>query len=175
MNVRKFLCLLILAGLTLLFTVSCGKKEEQPPDQVMADISASAQVVQGDSRLSCTVTRNPEGVGVISVTQPAPLEGLCFEWKGNGYGISYHGLACEASTPFLPSTSFASAIMNALEVCESMDQLQIQSQEDGKTVYSGSSESGPFIITVDNQDGFIEQLSMEDLQLSVNFTRQTAS
>ena len=174
MNVRTFLCVLVLAGITLLFMVSCNKKEEQPPDQIMASVSASAQVTQGESSLSCTVVRNPEGVGVISVTQPASLEGLCFEWKGNGYGLSYHGLACEAGTPFLPSTSFASAIMNVLKSCERMEGLQIQSQEDGKTVYSGESESGRFTITVDNQDGFIEKISIEDLQLSVDFTRMPA-
>ena len=61
MNVRKFLCVLVLAGITLLFMVSCNKKEEQPPDQIMASVSASAQVTQGESSLSCTVVRNPEG------------------------------------------------------------------------------------------------------------------
>ena len=64
--------------------------------------------------------------------------------------------------------------MNVLKSCERMEGLQIQSQEDGKTVYSGESESGRFTITVDNQDGFIEKISIEDLQLSVDFTRMPA-
>ena len=103
MNVRKFLCVLVLAGITLLFMVSCNKKEEQPPDQIMASVSASAQVTQGESSLSCTVVRNPEGVGVISVTQPASLEGLCFEWKGNGYGLSWRARRVRRFCPVPPS------------------------------------------------------------------------
>lgn len=169
---RKLLCVACLLVIPVIFIVSCGKKEASAPDHLMVSLSASAQVIQGESSLSCTVTRNAEGVAVITVTEPAQLNGMSFEWRGDGYGISYNGLACETEKPFLPSTSFASAIINVLTACENVDSLVVQSQDGGKTVYSGSSESGRFEITVNNSDGFIEKITIAELKLTVDLTKQ---
>lgn len=172
MKMRKLLCAACLLVIPILFIVSCGRKQPETPDHLLVSVAVNAQVTQGDSALSCSVTRNTEGIAVITVTQPSLLNGMSFEWRGDGYGISYNGLACKTEQPFLPSTSFASAIINVFSACENIDALVVQSQEGGKTTYSGSSESGRFEIVADNSDGFIEKLTVPDLKLTVDFTRQ---
>ncbi len=171
MRMRKLLCAACLLVIPVLFIVSCSEKPPKAPDQLMVSVAANAQITQGESALTCSVTRNSEGIAVITVSQPSLLNGMSFEWRGDGYGISYNGLACKAEQPFLPSTSFASAIINVFSACENIDALVIQSQEGEKTTYSGSSESGRFEVVADNSDGFIEKLTVPDLKLTVDFTR----
>ena len=42
---------------------------------------------------------------------------------GDAYCISYNGLKCETDKPFLPNSSFATALMNVLEGAADTDAL----------------------------------------------------
>ncbi len=169
---RPIRCLLgsVLAVVLLFSLLTSCKSEPLSPDQIRLDFTCDAAVTVEDSEIGCTFSHTAQGVGYVLVTVPEQLAGVCFEWMGDAYCISYNGLKCETDKPFLPNSSFATALMNVLEGAADTDALTRETSDGGVTVFSGDSRSGLFRISVDNASGYIVELSVDALKLRAELT-----
>jgi hypothetical protein len=171
---RRILCVFFLLLIpTVLFT-SCrgGEPEMFTADQVVTSFSAEMKVQMLDSTIGCTLVRNDEGLAQVCVTDPAPLSGMRFEWRGDGYAISYDGLVCQTQSPFLPSTSFAAAVVNVLASASKAEALTAEGYEEGAAVFSGGCDSGHYKIWVNPSNGFIEKITIQELGLEAQLLEQ---
>lgn len=168
---RKWMALLLVPSLCVLLFVSCKQQAGTiAAEDVVTSFSANVQVTQEDSVILCTISRTPESIAAVTVTEPQQLNGMRFEWRGSGYGISYNGITCETEKPFLPNTSFAAALVNALTEAAKPEGLAFEAMQEERALFSGTCDSGRFQIWVNNANGLIEQLTVDELKLKAVFT-----
>ena len=152
---------LLLAAVSL-WTTACSSGGSAQPAETITKFSANILVTMGESEISCQLYRKGTGDVSLTVKEPVQLAGMGFEWKDNRYAISYNGLRTETENPFLPASSFASAIVSVLDAAEAGN-AQNEGEKDGFVFYTGECSSGAYQYGVNSYTGFIEQITLEDL------------
>lgn len=169
---RRFIPVAVAIVSVMAFFAACTFFQDKPIEPII-DFSAAAKVTENDNVFSCEVSNTRAGVASVMLTAPDTLQGLCFKWLGgDAYSIEYNDLFCQSNTEYLPATSFASALVHVLSACSLPEQLTVKQREKAVTRFSGTCESGNFIITCDNKTHFIQKVEIEELSLIVEFQNQ---
>lgn len=162
--IRFFFCLTLAAALICSLFAAC-KSEPFTPEKICLSFTCDASVTLGESTVDCTFSHTAQEVGYVLINSPAQLAGVCFEWTGDAYCISYNGLRCESDEPFLSNFSFATALMNVFAAAADGDSLTSEGESSEAAVFSGNSRSGPFQITVDPKSGYVREVKVDSLKL----------
>ena len=171
---RRFIPVAVAIISVMAFFAACAFFQDEPIDPI-TDFAATAKVTENENVFSCEVSNTKEGVASVMLTAPETLQGLCFKWLGgDACSIEYKDLFCQSNTEYLPATSFASALIHVLSACSLPEQLSIKQREKAYTCFLGTCESGDFIITCDNQTGFIQKVEINELSLIVELQDQKA-
>lgn len=158
------------SALVLIFCISsCTEKAPSVPE-IVAGFKANAQVDMGEVSLGCSVSHTSGGVSSVTIQKPEGLKGLSFRWLGGTYAISYNELLCETQSSYLPSNSFAEAIVNALNTASKEGGVTYTKSEDGCAVFSGSCSSGDFLLYADEKSGYITKIDFPEINTTVTFT-----
>ncbi len=164
-----------LIGIAAVFTLalgvffscaSCSESDPLTADELQMAFTANAVISQDDTAITCRVTRTQEGLATVAVLSPQLLAGLAFEWQGDGYAITYSGLVCETQQPFLPSSCFASALIGALDQAANPENLTLQSENGGSTIFTGTCPSGDFTLEADSATGVVQKINIASLNLT---------
>ncbi len=159
-----------IAAVILIFSIaSCNSKAPEIPELVTG-FSGDVNVEMGDTKIKCSLSHTEKGVSSVTVSDPEGLKGLSFKRLGGTYAISYNELICETKTSFLPDSSFAQAITNALDTASEENGAVYQKSEDDCAVFTGTSDSGEFTIYADIDTGYIERIDMSEVNISAKFS-----
>lgn len=163
---RKWMGTLLAALLTLcgvLCFSGCSAGGSAEAHETVTKFSSEIEIAMGESKISCKLQRKAAGDVSLTVDEPVQLSGMGFEWKNNRYAISYNGLRTETENPFLPSSSFASAVVAVLDAAENGDALKSGEEKDGLVSYQGESSCGAYQYLVNSETGYIEQILLDNL------------
>ena len=145
----------------------CQKQAEKTPP-VTQGFVCDADIHYGDLNVKALITRPVAGVCRVEIKEPAALSGMVLDLDGEKMKISYLGLAFDLSPKDMPDTSFAQALINALDSASLPGGLKLE-KKDGGYVFSGQSDSGGFSIAV-GPGGALKSLSIPALHLNIDFS-----
>lgn len=166
---RKILVCVLAASMMIL--IACGG-ESKVPAKVNTEFTSKAVVNLGDKKIECKISRINAKAAYITICTPEELKGMTFSVEDNIFSVSYEGLSFSMDELFIPGSSFVSAVLDVLERADSPESLEFLSSENGISMYQGDCDYGKFKLAVNSKTGFIEKISMENPNVSVEFFEQ---
>jgi hypothetical protein len=160
---KRIFVLFLLSCLLLVPGCSAGHKT-MAPEEIDFVFSCKIDVASRDGNFTCAFNRAGKRDASVAILSGSG-EGLKWYWSGNTFRQTYNGLSAENETCVLPEKSFASVLVNALDLAEQRGTLK---RTDGNA-FSGSMDGGTFTITADGNTGKIVAFSMPDRSLNITF------
>ena len=146
---RLFAGILVFALAVSLF--GCTQSQEEPPKTLTGAFSFNAGILLGGKNYSAQVQKQADGVWTMKFTDPPSLKGMEVRYQNGEAAVTYLGIEWEVPSDLLPSTAVPEGMLGSLEDLE--NGKVTASEEDGRLVYSGESESGRYKIYVDKETG----------------------
>lgn len=160
--------LLIFVIVLMLILQGCAKSQGKMPESLTDGFEANISVNYQDNNYEAKITRTAPGQCKIEMTKPLLLKSMTFEWTGTEIIMSYLGLKQSISPQSLPNAAFGDAIVKVLDALTAVNGLDIKKDGDSLLI-SGSIDSGPFQLSVNNETGEIATLALPSIKLSVTF------
>ncbi len=91
--------------------------------------------------------------------------GMGFDWAGDGFTLTYQGLAAKSATCVLPDTSFEAVLVRVLDEAQKPGVLTWTHGNE----FSGSAGGDDFVLTADPNSGQIQTVSVPGMGVSVKF------
>ncbi len=153
--------------LVLLFSVSCGKKEEKPQSlQTNIPFTCTAQINYDTLSLEAKLTYRNAAGATLEVLSPDTLEGLIFEYDGENTTASYKGLSFSLAELNSALPSAARLIFSSLASASS----EKNTDDAGDSFkISGSLDSAPYTLYFDKKSGYLEKFSCPSLKFTAEF------
>ncbi len=109
---RKMTALFLI--LILIFAFSGCAKQDISPEEIGFNFNCKADVTIDDQKLTCRLNRSaPEIISIQIIS--GDLNGLLYNWDGEGFSISYSGITAKSDNCMLPKTAFAEALKQILD------------------------------------------------------------
>ncbi|QEY34125.1 hypothetical protein FL966_03170 [Caproiciproducens galactitolivorans] len=159
---RRIFC--IFAFLVLVLPLAACSSPTVQAAEIHFSFQCKADVNTNGEQFLCNLSRTAPGRASVQVLS-GDLDGLSFDWDGDGFSISYKDLCAKSEDCVLPDTAFASVLVKVLDYAERSDSLT--SGADGS--FTGTFEDKDFTITVDKNTGDIQTLVIPETNLSVKF------
>lgn len=174
----SILCVLAAVALTVFFCLH-GRESVQTPDSSIADslkqpFSASASIHTGDISAVADVNRTAPDQFTFTFQEPAQLNGLTFDYKGDMLGISYRGMSVNTSQDSLLAKGICAVIMRAINSASEQTGIQMEKQ-DGILSLNGSFDQRDFTVQLDESTGALLQVSIPELDLKCSFSNVSAA
>ncbi|MBQ8868565.1 MAG: hypothetical protein IJ027_02445 [Oscillospiraceae bacterium] len=153
--------------LVLLFSVSCGKKEEEPQSiQTNVPFTCTAQINYDTLSLEAKLTYRNAAGATLEVLSPDTLKGLIFEYNGENTTASYKGLSFSLAELNSALPSAARLIFSSLASASSE-----KNTEDAGDSFkiSGNLDSSPYTLYFDKKSGYLEKFSCPSLKFTADF------
>lgn len=151
----------------LLFILcGCSTLTETPP-QIQTAFSANAAVTIGEQKLTCTVTRIPQGAETISLVTPEALNGITYKWLDGKCTIIYGELEFQTDSLFLPDNTFVSCW---IDLWQSIDTAVYETTENETARFSGTCKNGAFTVYVNAKNGLAERIVVPALDMEVKLS-----
>lgn len=159
---RRIFCIFAFFILTLPFT-ACSASTMETTDinfcfQCKADVNFNGE------QFCCNLSRDAPGRASVQLLN-GDLNGLSYNWDGDGFSVSYGDVCAKSEDCVLPDTSFAVALLQVLDYAERSDSLTPGSNG----TFTGNLNDCDFTITVDKNSGNIQTLAFPQKNLSVKF------
>lgn len=156
---RTALCLVSVFMVFSFF--ACAAQEMKAEDLVFC-FHCNADIDDNGEKIQCSLTRDAPGRASVQFFS-GDLNGLTYEWSGEGFSISYSGISAESEECVLPDTSFAVILLQFLDYAEKSETLV---NTHGGEV-SGSMNGIDFTITADRTTGHIQTIDIPQKNLKV--------
>lgn len=158
---------LIIVVATLVLLCSCAA---EVPAVNTCDFSSDVHIRLGDIEADGNIVRAAKGCCTLQFEQPSVAKGLTVSIADGKSTVSYGGMTFDVPQEYQSYMSLFTALVDALDASTDTESLQV-TDEDGQTVLSGSSDSGPFRLTV-YEDGTPSSLTIDSLDMQVDFIKQ---
>lgn len=163
----------ILAAILLLQGCSALPVKPSAPPPPPSAFTANVAVTYGEYEITAIFTQNSIGSYILKMLTPATLEPLAIAFEGGVCTVTYDDLKFETDLKRFPQTGFGALLIEVLE--DIADNTEIgTSYSEGIWTYSGSNDSGSFILTQDNATGAWLALEIESAQLKIAFSDFTS-
>lgn len=161
--------LAILLSAAFIITGCKSDNETDTPAQIVVDFSANVQI-SGETDAVCKVSSNSQGMFSLTIEKPERIKGYIYKCENGEFSIEYGDIACKANKNYLPDSSFQSRLMNIFVLFKDMNNLQITENADGVSKYKGTATNEDFVVTVDNETGYINNIDIGNGRLTAQFT-----
>lgn len=151
---------------------SCTIINSTDADSIITFFEANMAVYIDDKEYDCEFTRNDENIAQIKVIYPDEISGLTYNYRGEGYNITYNNKTIDGTYPFLPDSSFSEILINILSSASNKTTLDKKYSVGDSTCFSGTCEEGQYNIIVSNNTGYIEKIESEDYKIDYVFSNQ---
>lgn len=91
--------------------------------------------------------------------------GMGFDWAGDGFTLTYQGLAAKSETCVLPDTSFEAVLVRVLDEAQKPGVLTWTHGNE----FSGSAGGDDFVLTANPNSGQIQTVSVPGMGVLVKF------
>ncbi|MDD6022300.1 MAG: hypothetical protein ACI4GA_08480 [Acutalibacteraceae bacterium] len=162
---KAFISVLLIS--VLLAAVFCGCKAPQAGESplIIKSFECDMKVVSRSRNYYCHFKRTDES-SILTVKEPAELDGLELEYSSGVYSVSFKGLTMSLDDSKTQLTKhFADAVMNILDKTFSLESVTSR-RKDGVMIYEGDTSYGKFEMRVD-RDGKILGISIPKLDTEI--------
>jgi hypothetical protein len=112
MKIRKSIAAII--GILLIFVFSGCAKQDIKAEEIDFIFNCKANVTFEGQKLTCQLNRTaPEIINIQIIS--GDLNGLIYDWDGEGFSISYSGITAKSENSVLPKAAFAEIIKQTLD------------------------------------------------------------
>lgn len=165
----------IVAICALFFTLAaCKIGSSVDQNDIITNFTAKMSVNIDDKQYDCDISRTDGNITKIIITSPDTVSGLTYEYRGEGYTISYNDKVAEGDYPYLPDSSFSEILTDILSSVSSGNSLGKSYSVSGSSCFDGECESGDFKVTVSNDTGFIQKIEAKDYKIEYTFSDMEA-
>lgn len=148
----------------VLFT-GCGSRAEIETGSINFTFECKADITSPKGDVSYSFDRDGEAGTSLQVLSGAS-KGLCWYWDGDGFSVTYKGIAAKSGECVLPKNSPAEVLVRVLSTAEKDGALT----SSGNGGFSGSTDDGTdFTLTADPKTYNIKEVSVPDYNIKVKF------
>lgn len=169
---KKILILFILPAVLVILSLFCFYiskkyiKKNYRPAAIITSFDSTAKINSDGKLYECIIRHTSEQMNTLEITQPKDLDGLMFIWEGGKCMVVWKNLTCEINKEFLPQNAFAETIINILNLISDENNLNFESGNFEKSIFSGKAHCCNFKVTIDKA-GEIKTISVPDIKLEV--------
>ncbi len=158
--------------LALLLFCGCGKQEfqntENAPPKIPDTFTADLAISYNGNEMTATMRQNSFASYTFDMLSPAALEPMALSFEGGICTVTYNDLRFETDIGRYPQTAFCSVVADILDTLPTANITPTYA--DGMWTYSGSTDSGGYILTQNVATGAFNTLSVESLNLNITFS-----
>ena len=166
MRVKK-ICTAVLISAILMS--GCSAIPENSCEKPVFTMDCKLSVVQSEEEIVCHLNRTGPRMMDITVESPEEIQGLRFDWAGDGFSMVYAGISTERGQCMLPEYGFAFLVADVLEVASVGEGLSMT----GDCEYSGSVKGERFTLKVDPDTGWITKIDIPSKGVRINLSEHT--
>lgn len=160
----------LIAAAVMLFAAGCEKQQKAPESSptIPKSFSTNAEITFRDLYMTANLTVTEQNGFVVRMLTPEVLSPLEITCKNGVCTASYDGIGFSVEPDRFPQAAFVHTAAQALAYALADVELK-KSVSNGIISYQGSTDSGVFVLTQDEQSGALRDLSVEGAQLHVVF------
>lgn len=155
---------ILFASFLLLFLVACSQKQPIDASDIDFLFSCKADVTSGGQTVSCSFCRMGAEDSDLQILSGGAA-GMGYDWDGDGFTLTYQGLAAKSESCVLPDTSFESVLVRAVDAAAKPGTLTWTHGNE----FSGTIGGDDFTLTVDPQTGQILTLTVPNMGVGAKF------
>lgn len=127
---------------------------------------------------TASITHILQGTTTISITEPEDISGVVYSFSGNGCDIMYGDLSFKTESSFMGSNSLPQVIHDIFASAQRENALTFIDSEEPKSstlttaTFSGKTDNFNYTITTDFESGYIKEISVDDLGLTIKFSNK---
>lgn len=140
------------------------------PAELQKDFNATAVCEYNGETLKADISSQNHILKIRMIT-PKNLKGLSYKYKGSKLSMYRDNLKLKSDESYLPNNAFASVIKNVIKTVNHND-TNYNGQTGNYAEYSGKCDSGSFILNADYYTGYIKNITIKKLGLSVGFRQR---
>lgn len=161
----RFSALIITLAFIAALFFGCSAPSSTDSPVLIKNFECDMRVVSGRGNYLCRLRRTDES-SVLTVKEPAELDGLELEYQGGVYSVSFKGLKMSLDDSKTQLTKhFADAVMKILDRTFSLEKISAK-HEDGVWVYNGETSYGGFELRFDG-DGKILSVRIPRIETEI--------
>lgn len=165
---RKLLPIVGFLLLICLFVGCMKQNKTEQRAQIQTDFSLGIDASCDGWEAKGTLQKSGEDY-VVTLTEPAILNGMKFEFDGQKTTISYLGLSVDVNNQNTLMNAFSTSLIQALQHALLGGNTTVTQQGDTVTV-SGMIESGTYELHIDGNTGLPSSLSIPKCKLECTFS-----
>lgn len=156
-------CLTAMAFLFLL-AAGCSAGRQLKAEDLIFTFSCKTDIVCAEESATCSYSRSGMEAAELSVLS-GHAQGLGCLWNGDGFSLTYLGLAAQSSACILPDGSYASVLVKTMDAAAQNGALTWTHGCE----FSGNAAGYDFTLTADPDTGRIKTLSVPDRDFQATF------
>lgn len=162
------------ALLALLFVfLFCGCKNVsgrgQNPPAIPQSYQADSNISFNGVSISSHIIQNNFENMTVEITSPKELKGFVFIKSSDEYCMNYKSMNYKIELSKFPKASFLSIITRVYESIVNSDGVKF-TKKDKYWIYQGNTEFGKFIVTQNDETGFVEKIEVPKAGLVAEFS-----
>lgn len=166
---RAWSALLALLFVFLFYGCKSGGGRNQGPPAIPQSYDAQANISFNDVKISSRIVQYNFDNLEVEITSPKELKGFVFIKSSDEYCLNYKNMNYKMEVSKLPKTSFLSIITTVYENLVNLDGVKF-AKKDKYWIYQGNTEFGKFIVTQNDETGFVEKIEAPKVGLVAEFS-----
>lgn len=155
----------VLLAFTAAVFFGCSSPSGTGSPVLIKSFECDMRVSSGGRNYLCRLRRDGES-SILTVREPAELEGLALEYSGGVYSVSFKGLKMSLDDSKTQLTKhFSDAVMKILDKTFSLEEISAR-RENGAWVYDGETSYGAFELRFDG-DGKILSVKIPKIETEI--------
>lgn len=158
-------------ALLMLISAGCAAKPVVPdsPPTPPASFTSNITAVFGEHTVTAKFTQSSPGICTLDFLTPATIEPLEISYNSGSCTVTYDNLKFETDLSRFPQTAFGSVMVDTFK--KLADETDVSCcYADGLWTYSGDNSAGKFTLTQNYETGFWQLLTVESVNLKIDFT-----
>lgn len=143
----------------------CSSPGENHSAQLPVKFESDFNADYGNLRLGGHIARHETGIYTVTITSPESLAGVRLDYVGGKITASLNGISFEAQTDNLPAAGFIKNVTSAIDTACGSPTVTV-TKADGFNRYCVMDSC---IILQEQQSGHITSLTIESIDISMNF------
>ncbi|WP_444640609.1 hypothetical protein ACRQU7_10210 [Caproiciproducens sp. R1] len=152
----------------LVFSFSACAAQEIKAEDIVFCFHCTADIDYNGEKIQCALSRDAPGRANVQFLS-GDMNGLTYDWSGEGFSVSYSGLSAKSDECVLPDTSFAVVLLQVLDYAEKDGSLTRTHGDE----FSGTVEGIDFTMTADRSTGQIQTISIPQKKLKAQMRDDT--
>lgn len=152
---------------------SSGEIYEIKNDEIITNFYSELSISCEDTVYLCSYKNNDFSISELEIKSPEELKGVVFSHDLEGYSLSKNGVVLKNDSYFLCESSYLKLLDNIIQTLATYKkQLKLVSSDEQKNLFKGTIDDLRFEISVEKQSGFIDEIFINSLGISYDFSKQ---